>query len=366
MAAPRVLVIGSVLAQARGGVWRHNAELLPRAARSLTERGGSLSILEGRETCAFPLPPEVERLASPIVASPPLRRASLEGRWVRRTLAEAAQRGTPFDLVHTAHHPVPRGLDVPYTVLLHDLRALQARHSPFSRRLVARELIGRAGRAAARLMTVSEAMRDELATTFDLNTDTIDVVPNAADHFTVLERATTPGAPMVSIGHLEPRKNQALLLRAMALDPSLPDLRLAGLAKGAMESELRELAQRLGIAARVHFVGSFEDHELPTLYARASCIVLPSLLEGFGIVAIEAQRAGAPLAISRIRAHVEVAAAGTPAFDPDDPAECAEAIHAALALEEDALASASRGTERYSWDASATALVDAWTRAADR
>jgi hypothetical protein len=49
VSAPRVLVSGVVLGQPMGGVRRHNAELLPRVARLLAERGGSLAVLEGRE-----------------------------------------------------------------------------------------------------------------------------------------------------------------------------------------------------------------------------------------------------------------------------------------------------------------------------
>ena len=62
--APRVLVSGVVLGQPMGGVRRHNAELLPRAAALLSEAGGELVVMEGREPVAFELPPEVRRLQS--------------------------------------------------------------------------------------------------------------------------------------------------------------------------------------------------------------------------------------------------------------------------------------------------------------
>src|SRR6185295_4411823 len=73
-AAPRVLVLGTLFGQPMGGVRRHNAELLPRAAKLLEERGGSLAVLEGREPAAFDLPPPIERIASDAAPHPVLAR----------------------------------------------------------------------------------------------------------------------------------------------------------------------------------------------------------------------------------------------------------------------------------------------------
>ena len=88
--------------------------------------------------------------------------------------------------------------------------------------------------------------------------------------------------------------------------------------------------------------------------------MLPSLLEGFGIAALEAERARAPLAVSRTAALVETAGAETPSFSPVDPAECARAIRAALAATPDSLERAAKRAERFTWQASAERLVAAW------
>ena len=71
--APRVLVSGVVLAQPMGGVRRHNAELLPRAARLLEEEGGGLAILQGTDPILFELPESVERIQALV----PPRRATV-------------------------------------------------------------------------------------------------------------------------------------------------------------------------------------------------------------------------------------------------------------------------------------------------
>jgi len=362
--APRVLVLGAVLSQGRGGVWRHNRELLPRAARLLSEAGGGLAVLEGREPPSFELPPEVERLASKVPPRPVLRRALAEGHALRRLLAEREAEGRPFDLVHTAHLPVPRGAPAPLAILLHDLRALRLSHTPFSRRLIAREVLGQAARRARVLMTVSETMAEELATELDVERASIHVVPNAGDHLDPLPRRVTADAPLLCIGHLEPRKRPALLVEALAADPGLPDVHFLGAAKGEEDRRLRELAGERGVAERLRFLGAVNDGVLRRELAGAACVVLPSELEGFGIVALEAQVAGAPLALSDIPAHREVAPEAV--FFGGEGAACARAVREALARDADGLeAQRCAALERYSWEDSARRLVEAWRAAVE-
>ena len=342
MSAPRVLVCGSVLGQPMGGVRRHNAELLPRAAALLEARGGRLAVLEGRERIAFELPASIERIAGGVPARPVLLRALLESRALARV------RG--FDLVHTGHLPAPRGLHVPFTLTLHDLRHAEA-GSFFGRRALADAL-----RRARGVFTVSESVRSELVARFGADPERVSVVPNAGDHFEPLPRAAGADARLLCLGHLEPRKNQELVLRALALDPKLPGVDFAGAAKGSERERLEALARELELGERARFLGAFDERELPALYAHAAAAVFPARLEGFGIGLLEAQRARCPLAISRIAAHIEVAGGGVPSFDPSDAQACATALRRALA-------GCAEFNSRYSWDASARALVAGWDRA---
>lgn len=359
MNAPRVLVSGVVLGQPMGGVRRHNAELLPRVARLLHDAGGSLAVLEGRERITFELPAEVERLASDVPAGPPIVRSGRERRALRAALSRAKELGRPFDLVHVAHLPAPRGLDVPYTLTLHDLRHLAAPRSSL-RGWLGPRVVTIAAREAAHVLTVSESVRAELARRARLDSAHITCVPNAADHLRVLPRAAASSARLLCLGHLEPRKNLELVLHALACDVSLPGVTFAGAAKGDHAQRLERLATELGVRARVEFLGPFEEAQLAHFYAECAAVVLPSRVEGFGIVALEAQRAGAPLAVANIPALIEVAGAATPSFSPDDPVGCAQAIARALRSSAAELESARRAAERFTWDASARAWFDVW------
>lgn len=365
MNAPRVLVSGIVLGQPMGGVRRHNLELLPRVARLLAEHGGSLCVLEGRERVAFELPAPIERIESDVPAGPPLVRSGKERRALQRALEEARARGRPFDLVHVAHLPAPRGLAVPFTLTLHDLRHLEASRTSV-RGWLGPRVVAVAAREAARVITVSESVRRELVRRLRLDAARIDVVSNAADHLAPLARRATADAPLLCVGHIEPRKNLELVVHALALDPTLPRLLVAGAEKPGHAAKLRELARDLGVESRVELRGPFDDGDLPRLLAECAAVVLPSRLEGFGIVALEAQRALAPLAIAHIPALVEVAGEAGPSFSPDDPRGCALAIAAALRMTASELAAARERAARFTWDASARAWFDAWRAAAVR
>jgi glycosyltransferase involved in cell wall biosynthesis len=347
--APHVLVLGSVLAQPQGGVRRHNAELLPRAARRLAAAGGSLTVLAPRGGLPFELPGEARVEIARLWPSAPAVRAAAEALAVRRLRTRLR-----FDLVHTAHLPVPP-LPVPYTLTVHDARQWQ-RGSP-----AARAALARAVRKAARVITVSAAVRDELQRALELPAARFALVPNAADHLDYAPRSPAARAPILCVAHLEPRKNQQVLLRALALDAALPDLWLLGAAKGDERGRLERLARELGVDARVRFVELVGDAELARLYATCACVALPSTLEGYGIPVAEALAAGAPVAIARIAALVEVARVAGPGaaheFEPRDAAGCARALRAAV--EQRACAPPARP----GWDASAEALVSAWSAA---
>ena len=360
MTAPRVLLSGVALAQPMGGVVRHNRELLPRVARLLEKRGGRLAVMEGTEPVPFDLPSTVERLRSDVPPRPALRRAAREGRALRRHLeAAAGRRAVPFELVHTGHLPVPRALSVPYSVTLHDLKSLTLRFEPAVRRLFGRLVVGRAVQRAAAVIVVSETLKRELLERFRLERERIHVVPNAATHLEPLPRDPSAGIGLLHVGHVERRKNLDLLVRALAADPELGRLTLAGESRGGERERLIGLATDLGVGDRLHFTGLASDRALSLLYASATCVVLPSLREGFGIPALEAQLAGAPLAVSRIPALLEVAGEDTPSFSPGDAAECAAAIRVAKEMPEETRRAAAARAARFTWDRSAELWVEA-------
>jgi L-malate glycosyltransferase len=99
----------------------------------------------------------------------------------------------------------------------------------------------------------------------------------------------------ISVGRLVRRKGNDVLLKAMAL-AEVDDLRLVIVGEGPEEQNLRRLAESLGLASKVQFLGYVDDEKKYQYLHAADFFALASLHEGYGIVFQEAMHAGLPIA----------------------------------------------------------------------
>lgn len=98
----------------------------------------------------------------------------------------------------------------------------------------------------------------------------------------------------VSVGRLEPVKNHAGLLQAVAqIAPQQPKLRLAIVGSGRQLKQLRAHVKQLGLEKRVLFLGYRSD--IPDCLGAADVFVSASLTEGLPIALLEALAAGLPI-----------------------------------------------------------------------
>jgi glycosyltransferase involved in cell wall biosynthesis len=133
---------------------------------------------------------------------------------------------------------------------------------------------------------------------------------------------------ILSPGRLVWEKGHQDVLRAVALlrreaEPAAAEARVWIVGTGPDEARLRAHADDLGIADSVEFRGFVPYDEMPSLYARAACVVLASLPvwsweEQFGMVLAEAMAAGRPILASSSGAIPEVAGACAEYFAPGD------------------------------------------------
>jgi glycosyltransferase involved in cell wall biosynthesis len=115
-----------------------------------------------------------------------------------------------------------------------------------------------------------------------------------------------PQAPrLLCVGRLVPVKGHAVLLRALAearaVVPGL-ELELAG--DGPLRGELEALARSLGLDGAVTFAGRVSP--VAPAYERALAVVVPSLGEGFGMVALEAAERGRAVIASDVGGLPEI------------------------------------------------------------
>jgi glycosyltransferase involved in cell wall biosynthesis len=113
--------------------------------------------------------------------------------------------------------------------------------------------------------------------------------PRLADRL----RRGPAGSYVLSVGRLEAVKRVDLVIRAMAFTP--PDLSLVIAGTGTMRAAFEALADSLGIASRVRFVGEADDETIIELYAGALGVVFPPYDEDYGYVTLEAFLAGKPV-----------------------------------------------------------------------
>ena len=149
--------------------------------------------------------------------------------------------------------------------------------------------IALSGGVAAELRRIVPALRDR-----------VEVVPNIglplpaqmAEAMTLDRPAAGPGCTLLACGRLTKQKDYPTLLRAFAR-LSGSDLRLNILGDGDLRQSLTQMAQELGIADRVTFLGFQRD---PFSHMRrADIFVLSSRWEGFGNVLVEAMAMGTPV-----------------------------------------------------------------------
>ncbi|HKY63445.1 MAG TPA: glycosyltransferase family 4 protein [bacterium] len=160
---------------------------------------------------------------------------------------------------------------------------------------------------------------------------------------------------LLCVGRLAPNKGHRYLLEGLArAQKSVPGLRLTILGQGNLEPALRRQARHLGIERSVDFAGYIPESDLPAFYRSFDLLVMPSLLEGFNIVLLEAMAVGLPVLVSDIPGFRDVADEATATFfAPADPSDLARKLIPLAGDPEGAEAMALRGLSRIqglSWD----------------
>lgn len=143
---------------------------------------------------------------------------------------------------------------------------------------------------------------------------------------------------VVSTGRLNPSKNHAVLVRALAL---LPDVHLAIAGAGGEIATLEGLATELGVYDRLHLVGEVAPARIFDFLAAGDVFAFPSRIETFGLAVVEAAIAGLPIVASDLPVLREVLAVpggeAAAVFVPsDDPAAFAAALGRLLGGDEQA------------------------------
>jgi glycosyltransferase involved in cell wall biosynthesis len=253
--------------------------------------------------------------------------------WDALGTLERLHRAAPFDVLHATWADetgllaawAGRRLGVPsvVTAVGGECVALDALGYGLQRGAFSRWIVRQALGADA-LLAASPFLARQLAA---LTPRPVTVLPLGVDTAQFSPAAAPPESGLiVSAGSLIKVKGHAVLLRALA---QLPEARLALAGDGPERAALESLAESLGVAERVQFLGAVGYPDMPALFRRAAVHALPSLHEGQGMVTLEAAACGVPTVGAAVGLLADDAALGV-AAPPGDDAALAQALGALL------------------------------------
>jgi glycosyltransferase involved in cell wall biosynthesis len=149
---------------------------------------------------------------------------------------------------------------------------------------VAKPLFGHVLKHSAAVTTVSRWLKEETEALAPGVHPMVAPMPVATNLFG--PGLSRDGQRLLFVGRLNQQKGLEHLLHAMSSMKQQPQLDVVG--DGPGRAALQNLATELGVEPRIKWHGQVSQSALPAFYQRASAIVLPSIDEGLGLVAVEA------------------------------------------------------------------------------
>lgn len=344
----RVVLLPSAYAPAVGGV----EELTAKLAQQLGRAGDAVEVWTIRHPAELPAEEEIDgfrvrRFAMPLPQLSPvaLARFPRQAAHASRPLVEAA-RGFRPDVLHVQCFSangvyatwLARKLDVPLVVTLQGETVMDD-HDVYEHSLTLRLALRTALRRADAVTGCSRFVIEDAERRFGLSRGKGVVVPNGVelDEPAEPEPLALPFERFVlGLGRVVEKKGFDLLLAAFArLAPRHPELGLVIGGDGPVRQDLIEAARAAGLEGRVAFPGALSRAQVAWAMAGAAAFVLPSRVEPFGIVVLEALRAGCPVVVSDRGGATEIVRDGIDGLvaDPFDAKVLAETVERLLADE---------------------------------
>lgn len=289
------------------------------------------------------------------------------------------------DAYHFPHYNVPVTLRRPFFVTIHDIIPLvrpEYRTQRFYGTAV-RLLVGHGVRYARKIFVPSLWVREELVRQFSLSNDKIEVTPYAPPHdFAIPDRQTIDAVMrrfrltqpyILCISLHKPHKNLLFLLKVFSLLTEAHSnfgrrvkLVLAGLRPKDVAALTAAISHLLGRDKRDRIVlitDYLSSAELAALYVGALALVTPSLLEGFGLPIVEAQKLGIPVCAPDLPWAHDTAGQGALFFSPHQPESLVnllKQLESDKNLRETLTKHGHANLARYDWQETARRLMNAY------
>lgn len=203
-----------------------------------------------------------------------------------------------FDLITNIDYPAP------HLLTLHG--------SLYAEQLIPGALRHRLLHTVDLITTCSEALLYEIQEQMPEITNCSLAIPNCLQMPALLPDLRVFSPPhLLCLGRIEQQKGFDMALAAFArLVSRFPGIRLTIAGDGTEKPNLEAMAHQLGIAGCVEFPGWVQPDRVPALINTCTFVVMPSRLEPFGIVALQAAQMARPIVATRVGGLPEVVVNG--------------------------------------------------------
>ena len=185
--------------------------------------------------------------------------------------------------------------------------------------------------AADRIVTVSRYAKERLARQYGQPLEKVELIYNATARSTEVP-VRLPSSKVGSITFLgritEQKGPKAFVEAARGICSVVPNARFVMAGDGDLLPMIHSLVNKLGMTEFFSFPGFLNQEEVVQLLGQSRVLLMPSLSEPFGLVALEAIRAGVPVVLSKYCGLIE----HTPSVIRVDPMEVQEIVDATISI----------------------------------
>lgn len=269
-----------------------------------------------------------------------------------------------LDVFFTPYDKIPLRAACPVVMTIHDLLYQYVSDLRGMKKWMYNTLYrlqrGYMARSAAKVLTVSEYSRQDIARYYGLARDEIAVTYNAVSNRfqpdirdtkieNIKSKYSIPSKYIFNLNNFKPHKNAQTLVTAFAklsVEKRHNTTLVIGGKHNPFTKTLQAEIERLQITDAIHLPGVIEDEDLPAIYAGATCFVITSTYEGFGIPPLEAMASGTPVISSDATSLPEVMGDAGILVSPHDTDELARVLEKTLNDEDMRKSMTEKGLQR--------------------
>ena len=241
-----------------------------------------------------------------------------------KTIPKLIKEGGPFDVIHAhdwmvvpAANEATHYTSSPLVVTFHSMEYKRSQGSQTLESRMIESLEWWGSYEASKLIVCSDSMKRDVTQRFNVAPTKVDVIPNGIDPERFNQKTDVSitrenygvywkEQMILFVGRLATQKGCEYLIRAMPQILSRHNAKLIIVGDGPSRSYLESEVNRLGLSSRVKFTGFLSDQEMSKLMKSADVLVVPSVYEPFGIVALEGMIAGVPVVASNVDGLSEI------------------------------------------------------------